>query len=133
MNQLLNLHVTIFSGLCDSWGTSEHHGGDTFTNSSCWNTICQRPGKYVLILILKINWQSSDHIQRQIIVINNRIKSIYKLPASIERFIEAHAFLRSNDLVPRPPPPPFPVSKLPLLLSLPVCRRSNLLTAEGVG
>jgi len=28
---------------------------------------------------------------------------------------------------------PSPVSKLPLFLSLPVCRRSSLLTGEGVG
>jgi hypothetical protein len=83
-NHLLKLHVTIFSGLCDSRGTSEHHGGDTFTNSRSWNTICQRSGKYMLLLKLKINWQSSkeylcltyDQSQGQIIEINNRIKSI---------------------------------------------------------
>ncbi len=31
------------------------------------------------------------------------------------------------------PLPPSPVSKLPLFLSLPVCRRSSLLTGEKVG
>jgi hypothetical protein len=31
------------------------------------------------------------------------------------------------------PLPPSPVSKLPLFLSLPVCRRSSLLTGEGGG
>jgi hypothetical protein len=47
---------------------------------------------------------------------------------SIERFIEGLAFLPSYDLA--PPPPPFPVSKLSLLYSLPVCRPSSLLTKE---
>jgi hypothetical protein len=32
-----------------------------------------------------------------------------------------------------PPFPPSPVSKLSLFLSLPVCRRSNLLTRKGGG
>jgi hypothetical protein len=32
-----------------------------------------------------------------------------------------------------PPPPPLPVSKLTFFLSLPVCRRSSLLTGEGGG
>jgi hypothetical protein len=31
---------------------------------------------------------------------------------SIEQFIEVHAFVLAHDLVPRPPPLPFPVSKL---------------------
>ncbi len=47
---------------------------------------------------------------------------------------EDQAFLQSYDSVPRPPtPPPFPVSKLPLCLSLPVCWRPNLRTGEGEG
>ncbi len=57
---------------------------------------------------------------------------------SIEWFIECQAFLRTYYSAPRPPPnlpSPFPVSKLPLRLNLPVCRRSSLLTREkeGVG
>ncbi len=39
--------------------------------------------------------------------------------------------LASYDLAPPPPPPPSPVKKLPLFLSLPLCRRSSLLTGEG--
>jgi hypothetical protein len=51
----------------------------------------------------------------------------------IEWFIEDQAFLRSYDSIPSPPPFS-PVSKLSLLfLSLPVCRRSSLLTDEGDG
>ncbi len=45
-------------------------------------------------------------------------------PESIEWFMEGQTFSASYDLAPRPPPPPSPVS------SLPVCRRSNLLTGE---
>ncbi len=47
----------------------------------------------------------------------------------IEWFIEDKAFLRSFDSAPRPPP----VSKLSLSLSLPMCRRSSLLTGEWWG
>jgi hypothetical protein len=49
--------------------------------------------------------------------------------------IEGQAFLRSYDSV-LGSPTPFPnspVSKLSLFLSLPVCRRSSLLTGEGEG
>ncbi len=41
------------------------------------------------------------------------------------------AFSLSCDLAPPPPPPPSPVKKLPLFLSLPLCRRSSLLMGEG--
>ncbi len=52
----------------------------------------------------------------------------------IEWFIENQAFLRTYALAPpRPPPPPSPLSKLSLFLSLPVCRRSSLLTERGGG
>ncbi len=54
-------------------------------------------------------------------------------PESIEGFIENQAFLLSFDLAPPPPASPLPVSKLSLFISLPVCRRSSLLTGEGVG
>ncbi len=36
-------------------------------------------------------------------------------------------------LIAHPPFPPYPLGKLSLFLILPVCRRSNLLTREGVG
>ncbi len=39
--------------------------------------------------------------------------------------------MRLYDSAPRQLPPPSPVSKLSLFLSLPVCRRSSLLTREG--
>ncbi len=48
-------------------------------------------------------------------------------------FKEILAFSPSYDLAPNPPPPPSPVSELSLFPSLPVCRRSSLLTEEGVG
>ncbi len=48
-------------------------------------------------------------------------------------FIEGQAFLRSNDSAPRPHPPSFTVIKLNLCLSLPVFRRSSLLTGGGGG
>jgi len=48
---------------------------------------------------------------------------------SIELFIEDQAFSPSYDLA--PPPPPSPVSKLSLFLSLPMYRRSSLLAGEG--
>jgi hypothetical protein len=51
---------------------------------------------------------------------------------SIEWFIEDQDFLRSCDSTPRPPHSPSPVSNLSIFLSLPVCRRSSLLTGEGV-
>ncbi len=55
-------------------------------------------------------------------------------PEMIEWFIEDQAFLRSYDSTPRTPPPPTsPVSKSSLFLSLPVCRRSSLLTGKGAG
>ncbi len=44
--------------------------------------------------------------------------------------IEDRAFLRSYDSAPRPPSP---IGKLSLFLSVPVCRRSSLLTGEEVG
>jgi hypothetical protein len=47
---------------------------------------------------------------------------------SIEWFIEDQFFSLSYDLV---PPTPFPVSKLSLFLSLPVCLLSSFLTGEG--
>ncbi len=47
---------------------------------------------------------------------------------NIELFIDDQAFSPSYDLA---PPSPTPVSKLSLFLSLPVCRRSSLLTGEG--
>ncbi len=49
--------------------------------------------------------------------------------------VEDQAFLRSYDSAPRPspPPPPLPSAKWCLFLSLPVCRRSSLLTGEGGG
>jgi len=46
-------------------------------------------------------------------------------------FIEGQAFLRSYDSAPRSTPPPSPVSKLPLFLSLPVRRRPSLLRGDG--
>jgi hypothetical protein len=49
-------------------------------------------------------------------------------------YIEDQAFLRLYDLAPRPSPSPLsPVSKLPLFLTLPVCRRSSLLTGGWGG
>jgi hypothetical protein len=47
---------------------------------------------------------------------------------SIEWFIEYQALFRSYDLVPRPPLPSYPISKLSLFLSLPVCHRPVELT-----
>ncbi len=44
----------------------------------------------------------------------------------IECFIETQAFSPSYDLAPSPPP----LSRQPAVLSLPVCRRSSLLTGE---
>ncbi len=57
------------------------------------------------------------------------------LAESIEWFIEDQALLRSYDQAPHPPPHPStsPISKLSLLLSLSVCRRSSLLTKGGGG
>ncbi len=49
---------------------------------------------------------------------------------SILWFIKYQTFLRSYDSAHRPPPSPLPVSKLPLFLSLLVCRWSSLLTRE---
>jgi hypothetical protein len=46
--------------------------------------------------------------------------------------IEYKAFSPSYDFAPAPsPPPPPPINKLSLFLSLPVYRRSSLLTGEG--
>jgi hypothetical protein len=55
------------------------------------------------------------------------------LPERIELFtrIEDQGFSLSYCLAPPPPPPPSPVSKLSLFLSIPVCRRSSLLTEKG--
>jgi len=50
----------------------------------------------------------------------------------IDWFIEGQPFLWWYDSAPRPPSPS-PVSKLSLLHSLPVCRRSSLLAGEGGG
>ncbi len=41
--------------------------------------------------------------------------------------------MRPYDKAPRPPHSPSPVSKLPLFLSLPVCRRSSFLRGGGGG
>ncbi len=60
------------------------------------------------------------------------IMSVSSEKQSIGWFIEDKAFLLSYDLAPRPHPPPSLVSKLVLFLSLPVCRRSSLVTGEGV-
>jgi hypothetical protein len=69
-----------------------------------------------------------------IFIITEKVKYIVQctqVPESIERFIEDRAFLRSYDLLPTPPSlHPFPLSRLSLFLSLPVCRRSKLLTGE---
>jgi hypothetical protein len=47
--------------------------------------------------------------------------------------LQDQAFLRSYDSAPCSPLPPLPVVKLSLFLSLPVYRRSSLLTGEGEG
>jgi hypothetical protein len=52
---------------------------------------------------------------------------------SIELFREDQVIPPSLVLAPPPPLPPSSVSKLFLFLSLPVCRRSSLLTGEGEG
>ncbi len=54
---------------------------------------------------------------------SERIEWLKRLRLSCGRMIRLHAH----------PLPPSPVSKLPLLLSLPVCRLSSLLTGEGGG
>jgi hypothetical protein len=53
-------------------------------------------------------------------------------PESIYCNIEYEAFMPSYDFA-SPSPPPSPVSKLSLILSLPVCRRSSSLTGERAG
>ncbi len=58
--------------------------------------------------------------------------SVSPPPVSIEWFIEDQAFFRSYCSAPRPPPSPSPFSKLSLFLSLPVCRRSSLLTGWAI-
>ncbi len=50
---------------------------------------------------------------------------------SIKWCIEDQASWPSYDLATPPPLPPSPVRKLPLFLSLPMCRRSSLLMEEG--
>ncbi len=61
------------------------------------------------------------------------IRKSWAVKASIKWFIEDQAFSLSYDLAPHPPPAPSPGSKLSLFLSLPVCRRSSLLTGGGRG
>ncbi len=51
---------------------------------------------------------------------------------SIKWFIEDQVFSLSYDLAPPPTPPPSPISKLTLFLSLPVCRQTSLLVMRGV-
>ncbi len=52
----------------------------------------------------------------------------------IDWFIEDQAFFRSYDSAPRPPhSPPSPARKLPLFVSLPVCRMPTLLRGGGGG
>jgi hypothetical protein len=54
--------------------------------------------------------------------------------ASIERYMEAQAFLRSYDSAPRPPPPsPSHVSMLDRPHTGRLGKRDNLLTGEGRG
>ncbi len=56
------------------------------------------------------------------------------MPESIECFIEKQASSPSyDDLAPPPSLPPSSIGKLSLFLTLPVCRRSSLLTGEGGG
>ncbi len=52
---------------------------------------------------------------------------------SIQLFIEDQAVSPSHDLAPPPYPPPTPVSKLSLFLSLPECRRPSFQTGEMGG
>ncbi len=61
------------------------------------------------------------------------IRKSWAVRASIKWFIEDQAFSLSYDLAPHPPPATSPGSKLSLFLSLPMCRRSSLLTGRGRG
>jgi hypothetical protein len=57
-----------------------------------------------------------------------------KMAESIDLFIEDQAFSPSRHLIDSfSTSSPYPVSKLSLLKSLPVCRRSSLLTQEEEG
>jgi hypothetical protein len=57
---------------------------------------------------------------------------MYIPPESTELFIEGQlSCCRKIWLLPRPLPPSLGISKLSLLFSLPVCRRSSLLMGEG--
>jgi hypothetical protein len=56
-----------------------------------------------------------------------------RMSNGLQYSIQDQAFLRSYDSAPRQPPSPLSRgSKLSLLLSLPVCRWSSLLTGERV-
>jgi hypothetical protein len=63
-----------------------------------------------------------------------RIRHVLLVPLSEFNycFVDDQTFSLSHDLAPRPPPPPFPCSKLSLFLSLRVCvAGSSLLSERG--
>jgi hypothetical protein len=76
-------------------------------------------------MLLKPQLQSSGIVWETPRMLTNKSPHAERM----EWFVEDQAFLRFHAR----PPPPLPVSKLYLFISLSVCRRSSLLTGGGGG